>query len=473
VSRSKRILILCGLSALSGLLLFLSDFPVHAWWIQSVALVPWLYGILKFKPKWASLLSGLCAGICYIVPLMVLLDFPFLMGGPLAVYFCVLCMLLSLGFTWTARWPSVLGALGVGAVGVILEWAEFNLVPVFGTAQSFARVWSACPWCIQFTALTGMTGLVFVLLASQALAVNLFLHKESRKWTATALVLVIGLPLIFNTVWWTRAPIGSIRVAAMGWTREDIAERGVKEFDRRLNDFWFPMANEAVSKGARLVISPETGFWLSPEQREVALSRVRDFAKEHDVTVGFGYFDDENNENHLAFLTPEGGPPAVYKKTHLIPGIESYTAGDGERVTGSVGGYALGGMICQDDNFTDLSRQSGRSGTQIVALPTNDWLQVKNYHLENSLFRPVENRYAIVRAATNGISVIATARGEVLARRDHFEDGPGIIVADLPVYSGRTPYAFVGDWPAWAGLIFLALAWWFRRRLTRVEDEIP
>lgn len=48
--------------------------------------------------------------------------------------------------------------------------------------------------------------------------------------------------------------------------------------------------------------------------------------------------------------------------------------------------------------------------------------------------RPLENRYAIVRAATNGISTIVSARGEVLAERDHFAAGPGVAVADVPVF---------------------------------------
>ena len=46
----------------------------------------------------------------------------------------------------------------------------------------------------------------------------------------------------------------------------------------------------------------------------------------------------------------------------------------------------------------------------------------------------IESGGNVIEAATNGISAIFTARGEVLARRDHFKSGPGVVVADLPLY---------------------------------------
>jgi apolipoprotein N-acyltransferase len=103
-------------------------------------------------------------------------------------------------------------------------------------------------------------------------------------------------------------------------------------------------------------------------------------------------------------------------------------------------------MICHDDNFTDLSRGYGRRQVQVMAVPTNDWRQVMGHHLDNSLFRAVESGFGMVRAASNGISVIASPRGEVLAQQDHFATGPGVIVADLWFGPGGTWYSRFGDW---------------------------
>jgi apolipoprotein N-acyltransferase len=92
-----------------------------------------------------------------------------------------------------------------------------------------------------------------------------------------------------------------------------------------------------------------------------------------------------------------------------------------------------------------------------MAVPTNDWKQVKDHHFENALFRAVENRYAVVRGASNGISAVVTARGEVLARMDHFREGPGVIVCDLPLYPGGSFYSRAGEWVVLASMVFLVL----------------
>jgi apolipoprotein N-acyltransferase len=106
----------------------------------------------------------------------------------------------------------------------------------------------------------------------------------------------------------------------------------------------------------------------------------------------------------------------------------------------------VGEMICQDDNFTDLARGYGRTGVALVAVPTNDWREVKDYHAENSPMRALENGYGVVRAASGGVSEIVSPSGEVLARRDHLLEGSGVVVADLPVARAGTPYSAAGDW---------------------------
>ncbi len=104
-------------------------------------------------------------------------------------------------------------------------------------------------------------------------------------------------------------------------------------------------------------------------------------------------------------------------------------------------------MICQDDNFTDLARGYGQLATQLVAVPTHDWREVANYHFENSRMRPLENRYAVIRAAIDGVSAIVSARGEVLAQTDHFGEGARVTMANVPVYPGGSTYSGWGSWP--------------------------
>ena len=73
----RHLWLLLGLAALSGLLLFLSDHPLHLWPLQAVALLPLLIGLLRYcHSKKAALLAGLTLGAVSLVPMAVVLEFP-------------------------------------------------------------------------------------------------------------------------------------------------------------------------------------------------------------------------------------------------------------------------------------------------------------------------------------------------------------------------------------------------------------
>jgi apolipoprotein N-acyltransferase len=471
-------LVLWGLSAASGLLLFASDHPLHCWPLQIVALVPWLVGMAAFGRSWGRARgAGFCLGFFYTAPLLIALEFPILLGATLGIYQTLLWMGISVGLRWILRWPPVWAALGASAMVVAVEWVDVSLLPVFGTAQCFARVWSAWPGAIQVTALVGMLGLIFLLVFPQALVARLLAGDRRRSFGKAAIAFCVFLAVVVgaNLGLWFGAPEGELRVAAVGWTHQwpaGAAENARATLDRRV----IPNVSAAADMGARLVVTPEVGLRVDSSDRQATRETLAGLAREHGIWLATGVWDGPSETNRLLVFDPQGSLRAEYLKTHLIYSLEDYTAGPGEvpaiELGGSIlPGAILSGMICQDDNFTDLSRMAGRAGARITAVPTNDWNQVREYHLENSLFRAVESRYGIVRAATNGVSAIATARGEVLARRDHFETGSGFIVADLPIYRRVSRYNHLGDWPVLGvSLLLLGLGIWLQcRRGTQAE----
>jgi apolipoprotein N-acyltransferase len=460
----SRLPLLLGLAAASGLLLFLADFPVHAWPLQLVALAPVLAGLAARPRWWGALLAGVVLGLCHTVPLSVALEFPPLMAAALAGYITVFWTAFTLGARAALRWPAPCGPLAAACVAVVVDFVAYSIFPAFGTAQCSARVLSAGPWLVQFVDVTGIFGLVFVTVAAQALVVALARDAGRRRPTAVALALVVALPLGYDAVAWRRTPVGAVRVAALGWTYDELPGRGIRGNRAVLEQVYEPLLAAAVKQGAKLVVSPEAAFALAPPEREAVLARVAALARQHGVMLAFGYLDRGRDENHLVFVRPDGSVAGTYLKTHLIPLTERYTAGRGDLVQLPFAGFELSGMICQDDNFTDLARAVGRRRAHLVAVPSNDWRQVKDYHFSSSLFRPIENRYAIVRGVTNGTSAIVTARGEVIVRKDHFKEGAGMIVADLPLYRPGSIYSRVGDWAAGAAGLALVVGLVLGRR---------
>ena len=103
-----------------------------------------------------------------------------------------------------------------------------------------------------------------------------------------------------------------------------------------------------------------------------------------------------------------------------------------------------GVLICQDDNFTDLSRGLSREKAVLVGVPTLDWRSVAREHFLNSRFRAIESRYAIMRSADGGISAIVSAKGLVLASVNHLEKGTRVIVADVPLENGGSWFGVWG-----------------------------
>jgi len=470
---TKRALVYRIIGAASGLLMAIPNlYPAWAP-LQAFALIPIFYlGASRTAHRRDVLSAGLYMGFGYILPQLVMLRFPIPVTLVLLVHFTILMMALAAGSAYLLRRGCILNCFAVGAMLVLLDWANFTVLPIWGVAQSLGRCWSSYPYLIQFTSLTGITGIIFVLGTLQALAVNFLIRPESRVRLFAAAVVVIMVFAAADLAIQYQQPANKLKVAAVGWTytgsANDIEPQTAEGFDVLFAE---PVAS-AAAKGARLVVSGELGFYIDKFERAKWLERFGEIARRHYIFLAIGYLNAELNEDRFLFMDPEGEVLAEYTKTYLIP-FEGYRRGTGQISFIEIEGVRVGGMVCQDDNFTSLSRQCGRSEAGVVAVPTLDWAQVKSAHLQSSIHRAIESRYAVVRAAINGISAIISPTGRILARRDHFADGPGVIIAEVPVYSTRTVFSIVGHWPVVVSVAFLAICVWqnFRSRKSKNQGD--
>lgn len=446
----------------SGLLLYVADHPVHAWPLAAIALVPWFWalGALSRRRVLGGALLGAAMGLSYTTPIAMGLHFPI---GFAAAQVGLLSGLWAIAGALSGaalRAPRALGPLGAAAAVALVEWTGFSVVPIWGTAQSFVRTWSAAPQVASVVAYTGVAGLAFAIVAAQALLARLLALPAARFSCGVALG-ALALAVAICAFDRATVPGPMLRVAAVGWSEGSLRARGADDAGARLFErVAAPLVREATSRGARLIVLPEAAF--APEDPAALLARFVPLARASEALIVVGLFDRKRHENRAAFVRASGVHPAQYRKTHLVPTVEHYSAGDGTLIQVAFAGARVGALICQDDNFTDLARGYGRAGANVLAVPTNDWAAVAPYHLENSLLRPIEEGYALVRAASDGTSAIADATGAVLVSSDHLREGASVLVADVPLGPGNTLYARFGDWIVLPCLVLLLAS--LRRR---------
>ncbi len=446
------------IGAVSGLLMAIGNLQ-GAWApLQAVALIPVFYlGASGKAGRRDVLLAGGYMGLGYFLPQIVMLRFPIPVTLVLLVNFMVLMMALVWGSANLLRRASILSSFAVGALLVVLDWANFTVLPIWGEAQSLGRCWSSYPSLIQFTSLTGITGIIFVLGTLQALAVNFIMRPKLRvRLFVAAAIMIVMIFSAVNLAVSLERPVDKMKVAAVGWTSTGSADEVNPQTAEGFNTLFAEPVAKAAGKGARLVVSGELGFYIDQFERAKWLERFGEVARRNNVFLVIGYLNAELNEDRLLFMNPEGVVLSEYTKTYLTP-FEGYHRGTGQISFIEIEGVRVSGMVCQDDNFTSLSRKCGRGGAGVVAVPTLDWAQVKGAHFQSSIHRAIESRYAVVRAAINGISAIISPTGDVLARQDHFTDGPGFIIAEVPVYRHATVFSLVGHWPVVVSVVFLAV----------------
>jgi apolipoprotein N-acyltransferase len=192
--------------------------------------------------------------------------------------------------------------------------------------------------------------------------------------------------------------------------------------------------------------------------------------------------------NSAYLVHPDGRVGGRYDKIHLVPfgeyvpfrrwlpflsrvatGIAGgdFTPGRTAEILG-MNGHGFGALICYEAIFPALSRALARQGAEFLVNITNDaWFGrsgAPGQHLQMAIFRAVENRLGVARAANTGISALIQPTGEITVRTGLFEAvqrrGP------LSPRVAETFYTRHGDVFAWicAGVAALALLAVRRRR---------
>ncbi|MBN1429244.1 MAG: apolipoprotein N-acyltransferase [Anaerolineae bacterium] len=489
-STRQRVLLGLMLAALSAGLLILAFPPFNLWFLVWISFVPYLVAqYWLMPPKMASVASAVFNGLWlwgYLGPV-------FGGTGSFMAYLPLIVAGISLLVDNGARrFHARTGFRWFVTQGVVI-WVGVEMIrifiPIAGTWGFVAYTLHSQPWLIQPASVFGIFGVsALIILVNYALGLGVLRWWDQRwscdndvpipsprlvrRWLMIAgitLVLWIGLSLVLILL-----PAGpTVRVAAIQPAASPIilANQGRETFVAQLHARMVGQTREAAALGAQVIVWPEGALQYDPQVHDPL--DLAGLAQETGTYLVIGYVVDVTEDvfrNEATVISPDGVFLGVFGKDHpvLFGGETSPTRGTYPVYETPLG--VLGTIICYDLDFTDTARKLARQGAQLIAVPSNDWPGIAHKHYTHVVFRAVENRAAMIKADGGYDSVVVDSRGRVLALAVHPEGGEATLVADVPVESGNSLAARLGDWFGWlclAGMSFFVLGErWLVKRAT-------
>lgn len=302
---------------------------------------------------------------------------------------------------------------------------------------------------LQLAALAGVPGLLFLLcLLPSALALLLAGGRAYAPAAgATALLLVVAWA---GGAWRVQgAPESGGPLAGLVAIDDFI---GPATPPARAQAIWGQYARHVVQlagQGARLVLLPEKIAVLTPAQADAVGQRFQALARSAGVwiTVGIGVHDAAGRRNLAWLFSPDGAAPVSYQKHHLAPPERDFLAASAYAVQ-PVAGQAMGLAICKDMHFAPLGQAYGAAGAQAMLVPAWDFQFDAWMGARMTVVRGVENGYAVLRAAREGVLTVSDAYGRVLAERASSSMPGSTLLAPLPAHPS------VSTWAGWLGPLF-------------------
>ncbi len=520
-------------AALSGFLYAACFPPFDQPWFCWVALAPAIAAVWfsprNGKRRWLrNLLLGYLTGIIsftvafrWLGSLGTLFENAWLHGLPLllafylALYFAFWVWFAGLirPATFVSSWRNLLAAFLGASAWVAQEWIRGWLFGGFGwdgLGVSLHGNWLF----IQIAEITGVTGLSFLIafanIIAVAVPVRLFqeakTHKMRVHWDINFTVLGIFAVLLFG--WNTVRRPSSGRLLQVAAVQANIAQH--EKFDPQFTRKIFSQLTRLSEIGLRSSPRPELVVWPESstpdpvrDPNSESYRFVIDFSlsTRTNLLLGTLDFEDQHVYNAAVLVSAQDQQMQVYRKLHLVPfgeyiplrkSFPLFAAVAGKWVPGDFDrghdytvfalpnqDVRIAPLICFEDTIGELTGHFVRGGANLLVNVTNDgWFlhsAGSQQHLANAIFRCVETRRPMVRAANTGITCFVNEFGRVTqVLQDEtgstFTEGVLVGEVNVPTTGRLTFYVEHGEWfpKLCAAITCLALVLiiagrWFRR----------
>jgi len=413
-----------------GACFILSSPSYGVWWLGLVALIPVYYVRLAVRSRAAVLAPAVFAlsfafhnGKWYFSLLPGTLTLAVLSCLAFALlYFAVIEVAAAAGRRRPALAPLALPALWVGV--------DILRTTIPGVRTAWFPLWANTQVdnaaLLQLAAWGGAHAVTFATVGIAAAAAY-WLTRPLNPFRAAWALLFLGS---YAALWHggagalkPRPEAPTLAVACV----QNGHVRGWADFDF-LSDYE-DLTDEVLSHAdADVVVWPETLF--ASYDDEATRDEIGAVARSRRVHIVYDGYEKAagGSYNVAALVAPDGREVLKWRKRHPAPGEGSLKppAGEPYAVYNAPWG-ATGLLICYDDYFPWEARRLGLAGARVIFIPSNDHGYGDDYfyrvHLNQAIFRAVENRCAVAVAAYDGYSAIIDDAGRIVAGPTGHERG--------------------------------------------------
>ena len=488
------------LALFSGLLIALS-FPAPGLaFLAWVALIPLLIAFEDSSPLTAFRVGFVC-GISAYAGILYWLNIVFTRYGDLSwiVSFSIYLLLvlwLSMFFGLAAMATRIGENQGIkSAFTLPVAWVAFDLIRSF--------LFSGFPWAmlgysqyrilplIQIADIIGVYGITALLVLA-----NVVLYRVLRAISGagvpyphkSAAVLFLFMILLLaygfkrlNIKEDIAAP--PLNVALIQGNIPQDLKWSASFRDRTISIYELLSREAAKGGGVDLVVWPESAVPFFFQDEPYQAERLRLLARTLETTLLFGSPAHELRNGRSTLLNsafavaPTGQTIGRSDKLHLVPfgeyvpfgnyltfinkivvGIGDFAPGE-RAVPLNIGKTVAGTLICYEIIFPELAREYVNKGARVLVNITNDaWFgrsSAPYQHLAIAVFRAVETRTPLIRAANTGVTAIVDQNGHIRTMTELFVEG--YRTGTVRPGTADSLYLKVGDAPAWLCVLLVML----------------
>jgi len=500
---------------LSGALLILSFPKYGSGFVAWFAFVPLLFALYSVTSIRQAILLGFITGIVGYVGIIYWIAYVVINYGYLPIYLGIIIMLLLACYL-----SLYLAIFAAGIVYFRRKIPLYLIAPVLWVCLEYCKsqLFTGFPWenlgysqylnlyLIQFADILGVYGLSFLIIMVNVSLFEIITKRSKREYIITTAVSLILISVYIYGIFRANSidkilqnPSTPSMEVSLIQGNIDQSIKWNESYKKETINIYEDISLKNIPASGGLIVWPETAIPfnfqddndLSRQIRNLAIKTKSDFIFGSISYLRRSHYVDFYNSAYL--LSSDGEVKGKYDKVHLVPYgeyvplrnvfpfINGLTAGIGDFSTGdgyfplSAAGRKIGVLICYEGILPFAARVYKNESAEILVNITNDaWFgstSAPYQHLSMTVFRAVETRLYLVRAANTGISAIVDPRGQIVAKTNIFQKDSlkgNVKLLKIPTFYAEHDDLLVG---ASFILCIFCLLWSLKGRLRNADRK--